>query len=397
MAAKLTDRESDDASDFSLVRNDLLFRLQRQLGLAPAEGLGTGRRALFWALLAWLPIAVWAMATGHLLARGGGESLLQHFGVNVRCLVAIPLFIAAEGVSHRLTVSLMPYFVTSGLVSAADVPRFRTILRDLARLRDTVYPWVVILALVVAVESVAMSVADTHELIWAGPPGDTAALGFGGWWYLYVARSIFLVLLLAWVWRVILLLILFLRISRLDLKIVPTHPDGAGGLRFIERFPRAFSPVLLGISSVMAAKWAHDVVYHGTDVQSLRVNMISLAVVLLVIFSAPYLMWIGRLLSAKKQALLDYGALVGDHGRLVRRRWIEKGAVDDEAILAAPELGPVADTVALYETVQKMSIVPLGKAAFLALAVPIAIPMLAVIAIQIPLKDILLTLLKTLA
>ncbi len=397
MAATSVDRDTQDAADFSLVRNDALFRLQRKLGLAPAEGLGIGRRALFWALLAWLPIVVWALATGHLLPQAGGESLLQHFGISVRCLVAIPLFIAAEGVSHRLTVSLMPYFVTSGLVSAADVPRFRTILRDLARLRDTVYPWVVILALVVAVESVPMSVADTHELIWASPAGETAALGFGGWWYFYVARSIFLVLLLAWLWRVILLLILFSRISRLDLKIVPTHPDGAGGLRFIERFPKAFSPVLLGISSVTAAKWAHDVVYHGTDVAALRVNMISLAIVLLLIFSAPYLVWVGRLLGAKKQALLEYGALVGDHGRLVRRRWIEKGAVDDDAILTAPELGPVADTVTLYEMVQKMNVIPLGKAAFFTLAVPIAMPMLAVVAIQIPIKEILLTLLKTLA
>ncbi len=55
----------------------------------------------------------------------------------------------------------------------------------------------------------------------------------------------------------------------------------------------------------------------------------------------------------------------------------------------APELGPVADTAALYEAVNRMRIVPLGKSALLSLAIPIAI--------QIPIKQILLTLLKTVA
>lgn len=44
----------------SLVRGDLLFRLQRKIGLIPEQGLGIARRATFWSLLAWLPIAVWA-------------------------------------------------------------------------------------------------------------------------------------------------------------------------------------------------------------------------------------------------------------------------------------------------------------------------------------------------
>lgn len=46
--------------DTSLVRGDILYRLQRRVGLIPLEGLGIARRALFWALFAWLPIAVWA-------------------------------------------------------------------------------------------------------------------------------------------------------------------------------------------------------------------------------------------------------------------------------------------------------------------------------------------------
>jgi hypothetical protein len=387
----------ENLAHFSLIRNDLLFRMQRRIGLIPQRGLGIVRRAVFWSLLAWLPIAIWAAATGHWIATPGSESLPQHFGVNVRCLVAIPLFIIAEGSSHRLTISLLPYFETSGLVRPADVPRFHGIIGETARLRDRISPWIVILALIIAKETLPISSGDAHELVWSSSGGPDASLGFGGWWYFHVARAIYLALQLAWLWRVILLTTLFARLSRLPLQLVPTHPDGAGGLGFIERFLKVFAPVGLATSAVASARWAHDVLYHGVAIESIRTGMIALAILLLLIFLAPGLVWIGKLAQTRQQALLDYGALVATHGRLVRRRWIDRNRVDDDAILSAPELGPVADTAALYEAVTRMRIVPLGKSALLSLAIPIAIPMLAVIAIQIPIKQILLTLLKTVA
>jgi hypothetical protein len=267
----------------------------------------------------------------------------------------------------------------------------------MARLRDAMYPWIVIFSLILAAETVPQTFTDLHELNWAAQASGETPFGFGGWWYLHVSRAIFLVLLLAWLWRVILLIRLFFRLTKLDLQIVPTHPDGTGGLGFIERVPKAFSPVVFAISAVASAKWAHSVLYHGTDVQMLKVTMLSLAVVLLLVFAMPQLVWIGTLSAAKKRALLEYGALVGHHGRLVKQRWIDKAQVEDEEILSAPELGPVADTVSLFEAVRNMRIIPLGKPALLALAVPIAIPMVAVVALQIPIKDILLTLLKAVA
>src|SRR5215510_5531557 len=75
----------------SLVRGDALFRFQRRIGLIPPEGLGVARRAIAFALLAWLPVAAWAVITGHARPSDTGESWLQHFGVHVRGLVAIPL------------------------------------------------------------------------------------------------------------------------------------------------------------------------------------------------------------------------------------------------------------------------------------------------------------------
>jgi len=65
-------------------------------------------------------------------------------------------------------------------------------------------------------------------------------------------------------------------------------------------------------------------------------------------------------------------------------------------VLNAAELGPVADTGALFDAVKAMRTVPVGKTAIVPIAVAAAAPLLAVLAIQMPVKDIALKLLKTL-
>ena len=108
-------------------------------------------------------------------------------------------------------------------------------------------------------------------------------------------------------------------------------------------------------------------------------------------------MFAGPLLKAKKQALLDYGALIGGHGRLVRERSIEGRDVKDDAILNAPELGPVADTTSLYEAVKHMRIVPLGKTVDRSpILLAAVIPTIAVFAIEMPVKGILKMLMNAL-
>jgi hypothetical protein len=381
----------------SLVRGDALTRWQRRIGLIPRDGLGIGRRAVFWALFAWLPIATWALLFGRALPGAPGEPLFDHFGVHVRFLVAVPLFFLGEGMAHRLTTTLLPHFVRSGIVPPAEVPKFRAALADMARLRDALSPWVVILGLVVAWTAMSVVTERAHEVVWA-VEGEGAArhLGFGGWWLLLAARPVFTVLLLGWLWRLMLLLMLMRRIARLELAIVPTHPDRAGGLGFVERFPKAFSAVVLAIAAVLASSWGHDVVYHDVSVLSLRGPMIAFVIVVVVLFLAPYLVFAGPLLKAKRQALLDYGALVGRHGWLVRRRWVSGDTVEDDAILAAPELGPVADTLALYDSVARMRPLPLGLPAVLAIVAPAVIPMIPVLAIEIPIKQLLGGLVKAL-
>ncbi len=271
----------------SLVRGDLLFRFQRKIGLIPEQGLGVARRALFWSLLAWLPIAIWAWKNSFLLPLEGDEPLLAHFGINARLLLGVPLFIIAEGMMQSTLTALLPRLVSSGVVPPGQLDRLRSILGDIARLRDSVLPWIAIFAALASFFLLSRPSEVPHELSWAKGEADGAGMGLGVWWYLYVGRTIFLTLLLAWLWRLALLFMLFKRIAGLELSMVPTHPDRCAGLGFMARIPVMFVPVVLGISSVFASGWAHQVVYHDVTIASLRIEIIAFVVVVAADFSRP--------------------------------------------------------------------------------------------------------------
>jgi hypothetical protein len=152
--------------------------------------------------------------------------------------------------------------------------------------------------------------------------------------------------------------------------------------------------VVFVLSCVVASQWAHEVLYHGVKVQSLQILAGAFVGLTVIVFLGP-LTWLRRpLVRTRRQALLDYSALVAAHDRLVHRRWIGGEQLENEALLEARELGPVADTAVLYQSVEKMRTIPIGKRAILTIAIPALLPILAVFALQVPIKEMLLKLLK---
>lgn len=375
---------------FSLVRGDLPFRLQRSVGLIPAEGLGLVRRAVFWSMLGWLPIALWALAMQRASSGAQTEPLLAHYGIHARLLVAVPLLIFAEGPANALIARLLAHFAASGVVPAGEHSAFHAAIARTVRLRDATLPWIVIAALVLTFVTVTQWLGHEHEVSW----DDAGGAGFGALWFLTVGRAIYLTLVLTWIWRLALLTTLLWRLARLDLALVPTHPDRAGGLGFLAPLPRAFAPLALAVGTVLAARWAHDAVYHGLSLTSLRVEMMAFVATCVVVLGLPLLAFAGPLKRTKKQALLDYGALVGRHGRLVHERWIAGQPIGQPEILEAPELGPVADTAALYESVGRMRMLPTGIGALAPVALAAALPIIAALALQMPVKELLFKLLR---
>jgi hypothetical protein len=378
---------------FSPVDNEPPLRWWRRLRIVPSGELGAGRRAVVVALVAWLPIAVWAFATGRWMSAAAGEPLFQHYGIHVRCLVAIPLFILAEAALHRTSRAIAHRFVSSGTVAAELVPRFEAVNRSMVRLRDASLPWVLVFGAAIATSIVDPPARSDDALSWAF---DGGGLGFGGWWAAYVARPIFVGLLLGWLWRIALVSLWMWRVGRLGLSLVPTHPDRTGGIAFVEKLPGAFALVTLALAAVPTSRWAHEILHHGASLASFKLPALAFVVLWTLLLLLPLLALAPALRGAKRKAIPAYAALVGEQGRLVHRRWIAREPVVDDELLEAAGVGPVADAAAIYDAVKRMRPVPLGRSALARILVPMAIPFLLLVLVQIPLKDLLLTLVKAL-
>ena len=393
MAASPHTPEAADV-EFSLVTGDPLHHAQRLIGLIPARGLGTGRRIVIGVVLTWLPLMFWALWNHLLLPGVAEEPLMRHFGIHARFLVALPLFLASEGLVDLNLRRVLPQFVTSGLVDEPLYPAFRRILVDAARLRDSRAALAVIIAVIVASSLSGWSGADhNHELVWAAP---VVGRGFVAVWFNFVSRPIFLLVLLAWLWRLVVVTRLFQRIAGLDLRLAPTHPDRAGGLGFVEKLPAAFAPFFFGVAIVIAGRWGHDALYHDMALSALRFPAGLLVAASVLIGIAPLVVFTGKLMAFKRRSRVAVGALLAEYGRLFDKRWLRREPVDDAEMLGAPEIGPVADTVALFEAVGRIRVVPVSRATVVPLALAAALPLVAVFATQMPLKDALLKVLAPL-
>jgi hypothetical protein len=346
-------------------------------------------------MLSWLPIAIWAAATGHLSAAGTGESLLEHYGVHVRCLLVTPCLILAELTLHRVARHIASQFVTSGLITSAVEPEFDRINRVVVRLREASLPWMIALGVAIAVSIVDSPRVDDDRIAWAvGPDGR---IGFGGLWFSYVARPILASLLLGWVWRLVIVTVWMWRVGRLPLAFVASHPDRSGGIGFVQTLPRAFAPVTFATAAILVGRWSHEVAHHGVLLATFQPMAITYALVWSLALLTPLLVLYPALWSTRRRALPLYAALAGEQARIVHRRWVERQPADDDPMVEPEGIGVMADTATVYEAVKNMRVFPIGRKTLLSIVVPMAIPFLLLVMLQFPLKSILLALLKVLA
>jgi len=376
---------------FSLVQGGPFSRFRVAIGLVPEGGLGLARRAIALVALAWLPVVIGALIAGQALNGQGTDPLLRHFGIHSRLLLAIPLLIFAEALMEKLIPPVIRHFVTSGIVDGATIPRFQEALEAARRLRDSVWGRVFVLAAIGAM-ILAGTTNKNHadEMAWAVTrTDDGTGIGFAGWWFIFVSRPIFGGLLAIWLWRIIVMWRLVWNVSKLELRLVASHPDGVGGLAFIEGTTVAMAPIVLAISVVMAGRWGHEVLYHGVHVDSLKPLVAIFVVTAVLFFNGPLLLFSGNLRAFKRRSMLEYSALVGKHGRLVNQRWIRNEDVGAPDILNAPELGPTVDISSIYESVAKLRFAPIGKQSLLPVALAALLPMLPVFAIEVPIKQML--------
>jgi hypothetical protein len=231
----------------------LVDRFLHSIGLITPTAGHVARRAIFCSLITWVPVLILTLVSG--LAFGGRVRIvfLQDFVAHVRFLVAAPLLIVAEVVVGPRVKGYARHFISSGLVPETELQEFKSALTETIRLRDLTIVDVLLFILAYAVVAYrAMNLSANEISSWRAFTTESGMhITLAGWWYALVSIPIFQFLVYRWLWRLIIWARLLWRMSRLDLRLTPTHPDLAAGLGFLGIAPATFGIIPFALDSLL--------------------------------------------------------------------------------------------------------------------------------------------------
>jgi hypothetical protein len=370
---------------FSICEGGPLYRLARRLGLPAGRFIRVG---VIVALITWVPLVVLA-ALGHVLMGGATVPFSKSFGTHARLLVAVPLFFVAESLFNERVAEVMRKLVQAGVIPPREVPRLSDALRRALNWRTS---WVVEAALVgltIALISAGMR-SDLPVGVSTWRETSAGGLTLPGWWYSLVSLPTFQFLFWRWIWRLLIWWQLLWRISRLDLQLIPTHPDLAGGLGGFGVAHVDLAPLGLGYAATAIATYSESMVAVGTSVESYVLPITAVVAGVTLTILAPLALFTPRLLEVKQRGILDYGALAANYARAFDAKWIRGEARGDEAFLGTADIQSLADLANSFNVIRSMRIVPIATSQIVMIVAAAALPIAPLALVLWPLDELIL-------
>jgi len=374
--------------DFSLVLGGPLYQLFRRAHLSGDTLELLRRRVLALTLFAWLPLLALSVLEGH--AWGGGVVMpfLFDVDVQVRFLVALPLIVIAELVVHRDMRPVVRQFMERGLVTDEIREKYEAALALAQRLRNSVIAEVLMLAFVygVGVLFIWRTRAAVDVSSWYG--GSTAGVlnpSLAGWWFGCVSLPLFQFILLRWYFRLFIWARFLWQVSRIKLKLVPTHPDGCAGLGFLADVCLAFSPILLAQGALLAGTLANQIFFAGAKLPEFKLEIVGMVALALFAVMGPLLVFVPVLVRAKRDGLREYGALAQRGLREFDQEWLHEGAATKV---------PLMPMFKSFDAVKDMRALPFTRQTVLQLTVLTLLPLVPLLLTMVSFEELIDRVLK---
>lgn len=357
--------------EFSLLGGPLL-RLGHRLGLV-REGVNAVWLGIALGLVAWGVLVILGLLQGI----GGRMFSVAVIGAHVRLLVAIPLFFVCETVVAPRMAEFVRHIVRSGVVPESELPDLESAIRRVGRMRDSWAAEVLFLVAVAAMPVIEIFVSlpggtgDWTSLLDQAETRPTWVLG----WYLGFCLPLFRFLLLRWAWHLGLWVYFLWRVEKLDLRLIPTHSDGAAGLGYLEVVHEHFAPLVLAISAVLSASFAEEL---STGTMTFGALYYAVPLVLLLtaaLFIGPLLVFSRKLWNCRATGLSEYMAMAARYTNAFDAKWVRDEKATGESQLGTADMQSLADLTNSTNVVYAMRWIPAGRRLAVALAVSVVVPL----------------------
>jgi hypothetical protein len=381
-----------DPGNFSLVLGGPLYQLLR-IGHLSGDALQLVQmRIIVLALLAWLPLLALSTAEGHLLGGGLTVPFLFDIDVHVRFLVALPLLIVAELIVHRRMRPVLRLFLDRNLIPDSAMMQFKAAVASALRLRNSVLAEVVLVAIVYGLGVLVYwrHFAVLNVATWYATPSDQGTkLSIAGIWYGYASLPLFQFLLCRWYFRLLIWTRLLWQVSRIELSLLPAHPDRVGGLGFLSNSIYAFAPIAAAHGALVAGLLANRIFFTGAKLLEFKTEIGVVVIFMLCLTVGPLLVFAPQLARTKRLGMTEYGTLAEHYVRAFDTKWLRGGSPANEQLIGSADIQSLADLSNSVDIVRTMRIVPITRDAIVQLGAATLAPIVPLALTIMPLEDLL--------
>jgi hypothetical protein len=385
-----------EVRNFSLVLGGPLYQFFRRVRLDDDVTSHVKRRILVICGVIWLPLLLLCALNGTLLG-GIHIPFLRDIETHARFLVAVPLMIFAELIVHQRMRVIVMQFVERKIIRAEAMESFRKAVVSAIAWRNSIPAELAIIAIVLPVGYyVRTRVFALEASTWYATAGtDGTTLTLPGIWFSWVSNPILQFLLLRWLYRLLIWARFLWHVSRIDLDLVPIHPDRNGGLGFLGGSAYAFSPLLASFSAMSAGLVASRIFHQGASLADFKLEIVSLVVFSMFLVLGPLTVFAPHILAAKRRGKKEYGVLGTELAREFDRRWVRNPDHDNLPLLGSPDISSLADFDQTYSVIKEMKAVPFNRDLLLQLVWATLTPFSPLVFTMIPLEELLDRMIKT--
>jgi len=304
----------------------------------------------------------------------------------------VPLLVVAELVVHERMRLVVKQFLQRQLIPADARIRFDAAIASAVRMRNSVAAEVMLIAIVYGV---FVLIVWRHYMVlsattWYAVPTPTGTkLTLAGSWYGYVSVPVFQFLLLRWYFRIVTWARFLWQVSRIELSLVPTHPDGVGGLGFLSNTAYAFVPLAAAHGAVLSGMIANRIFHVGAQLTQFKGEIAIVVVFVQCLVFFPLFLFTTQLAAAKRKGLREYGTLAASYVREFDTKWLRGGAPADEQLLGSADIQSLADLGNSFAGVRAMRLAPVTRDAVLQLAAVTLVPVVPLLLTMMPLEELL--------
>jgi ABC-type multidrug transport system fused ATPase/permease subunit len=362
-------------------------QLQTRLRLMRPDRLNIRLRIALAITIGWVPLF---LLTGLQSAMRGDASLhalLTDYAVYGRTLIAVPLLILAEKFCLPRLGSIAWHIRQTTLLREEDVGTFDQIVKSTLRLRDSMRLELAVVVLAVVIVATLFVRAPVNIFPAWHQLNGKGSVSPAGWWHTLVSVPLLAVLLLGWSWRLTLWVSFLWRVSRLDLQLLPAHPDRAGGLKFLGASLQAFAILACAIGTIVAGAVTNRVVHDHAALLSFRYLILGFDVLCLIIFVGPLFFFTPHLMNSWREGSQEYGALARRIGQEMERKWLNRPLTAE--VLEANDFSATTDFYSIAANVYTINLVPIGIRELLVLAVGGILPFMPILLLAVPPQEVL--------